>query len=543
MLPKQHIEEKNIFAILSNKFRKRIIQLLSEEPLTFTELSRNLNISSSKLNFHLRKMKDLTEKIGGKYHLNKTGRTIHTFLKTLTISHVPENQAKIASVGMLLVPNDIDFNIREALKSIDIVSAQGIDLVCLPFINMSKPYSLQKIITPFLKKAEDLQTYVTFGLFELKDDNNYYSTALVTPYDNFEIYRSTHRDLFTSKKIDTGNKITVVDTKIGKIGLACGIEYLYPELFRILRLKGADYAVCPAFGLQEKFRNIVQYILVTRAIENQMIVVFSSSSYFQKEPFGVICSINEEVPFSVNTESVNVSNISMIDIRKNREYFERFFPRRTDLYKELTKMDENMSNMAFSFPATTTMFPMKRIVKKYKVQSAEFVQYEETTTFEKPLHVNIPMTGYIQGIIPMKEVKDIKWFDDLGTLDGVITNKGQLVQFLAPDRFVLIPGRSCSIGFRCKTSDPIKAEGNAVSLNLSFEDYNKLLTLTGCGIDEFEVEVIVGSKFELIKSTPVYDSMNISNKTMILNWRWRKPRKLPPLKIRLKKRTDLNGSK
>ena len=534
------VEQKNIFGVLSSKIRQKIVQELLKRPLTFTEISRILNISTSRLNFHIKKLYGaVIIKHDDNYYLTEAGRTVCSMLHGFSLLlYEPDDLIKVASIGMMIHPTDVDFNIQEALRIVDLIASQRICLVCLPFIHVSQPIPIEEVVIPFQKKAKDLKMYFSFGLFELMSNKKYYSTILVEPQGHIEVYRSIHRNVFSFRKLELGNKVVVVDTTLGKIGLVCGNEYIFPELFRILKLRGADYVVCPAFGMQEKFQKIMKSILIARAIENQLVVAFSSSSFFQKEPFSFVYSPYNEIPFLSNTENVSVTGIDVNNIKESREVFKRLLPRRTDLYREL--VEENKSSVDISSSKDTIpIFPTKRLIRKYRIQNEDFVDFEEVTVIGKPFHGNFPIMACLYGPVPLNRIWDVGWSDDFGPLESVMKerkNEFQPIEFLIPNRFMLAHGRSYSVIFKCKTSDPIEVREENVFLNLSFEDLNRAFKSFYLDIDEVEAELTVGLKFEFVDSKPIYSSNKKSENTETFMWKWSKPKKIPELKIKLRRK-------
>jgi len=83
----------------------------------------------------------------------------------------------------------------------------------------------------------------------------------------------------TFKESDTlksGNNITVVDTDLGKIGIGICYDIRFPELSRIMALKGADILVFPgAFNMTTGPAHW-ETLIRTRAIDNQVFVAAAS---------------------------------------------------------------------------------------------------------------------------------------------------------------------------------------------------------------------------------------------------------------------------
>ena len=68
------MEVSEVFEAVSHPLRLRILKLLAEEPLSFSELKRRLKIDSSgHLDFHLKKLEGFVEEKDGKYTLTRNG--------------------------------------------------------------------------------------------------------------------------------------------------------------------------------------------------------------------------------------------------------------------------------------------------------------------------------------------------------------------------------------------------------------------------------------------------------------------------------------
>lgn len=64
-----------IFAALKHPIRRRILRMLSEKPLSFTEILNSLLMNSPQLSFHIRSLKELIKQTDdGKYSLSTFGK-------------------------------------------------------------------------------------------------------------------------------------------------------------------------------------------------------------------------------------------------------------------------------------------------------------------------------------------------------------------------------------------------------------------------------------------------------------------------------------
>ncbi len=128
-----------------------------------------------------------------------------------------------------------------------------------------------KFLTPI---ARDNNLVLVFGIAEKSGNKFYNSSCLLYPNGKVEIYRKVH--LFDREKLfftpgDTD--FPVFEAKMNgvsvKIGLLVCFDWLFPEPWRILALKGAQVVAHSA--------NLVlpycQDAMITRAIENRFFII------------------------------------------------------------------------------------------------------------------------------------------------------------------------------------------------------------------------------------------------------------------------------
>lgn len=126
-------------------------------------------------------------------------------------------------------------------------------------------------LTPIVR---DNNLFLVFGLAEKMGERLYNSSCLLSPLGETRIYRKAH--LFDKEKLfftpgDTGFPVFDVefDGSRVKVGLLICFDWIFPEPWRILTLKGAQIIAHPA--------NLVfpycQDAMVTRAIENRVFII------------------------------------------------------------------------------------------------------------------------------------------------------------------------------------------------------------------------------------------------------------------------------
>lgn len=127
---------------------------------------------------------------------------------------------------------------------------------------------------PWLKRignlARELSIYVSVGFAERRDDNMHNSVAVFSPAGEIVLhYSKTH--IIDEPYNTPGNAFPVAATNLGTLGALICYDRRFPEVPRILALKGAQVLLIPAYG-KDGERN--EALLRTRAWENSVWVVY-----------------------------------------------------------------------------------------------------------------------------------------------------------------------------------------------------------------------------------------------------------------------------
>lgn len=177
-----------------------------------------------------------------------------------------------------------DKNTRISRVENIIQEAQPADLVLLPEVWNIGYYSFERYmdesetlegetVTRLSALAKKNGTYIFSGSFIEREGDKLYNTAvLLGPKgDICGSYRKIHLFGIGSeerKYLSAGEKITVVDTEFGKIGLSICYDLRFPELHRHLSAQGAEIILsCAAWG----YPRVENWLILSRAraIENQ----------------------------------------------------------------------------------------------------------------------------------------------------------------------------------------------------------------------------------------------------------------------------------
>lgn len=134
-------------------------------------------------------------------------------------------------------------------------------------------------VSKFLKLAKEENTNLVFGIAERAEDKLFNSSVLVTPKGDCFVYRKLH--LFDREKhlFSPGDKkLEVFDIGEAKIGVMICFDWIFPEVARILALKGADI-ICHPSNL---ILHYCQDAMVTRSVENRVFTITSNRTGTEK---------------------------------------------------------------------------------------------------------------------------------------------------------------------------------------------------------------------------------------------------------------------
>ena len=198
---------------------------------------------------------------------------------------------RVASIQMSVVEGDKTATIEKACERIR--QCQGADLIILPeiwnigFMSFDRYHSEAEdksgpTLTAMAAVAREAKAFVHTGSFVEKEDGHYFNSSyLLSPAgDILANYRKIHLFGYNSQEtqlLSPGDKVSVVDTPLGKIGLATCFDLRFPELFRRMVEQGAVmFLVCSAWP----YPRLEAWLMLNRvrALENQCYLVSSNST-------------------------------------------------------------------------------------------------------------------------------------------------------------------------------------------------------------------------------------------------------------------------
>jgi len=202
---------------------------------------------------------------------------------------------------------EIEYNVN---KAVSYISKEEVDLMVLPelfntgylFASAKEALDMAELVPEgyttreLMKIAKKRNAFIVAGLAEKESDNCYNSAVLVGPDGFIGRYRKVH--LFDKEKFCfiAGNLgFPVFDIGNNKIGIMICFDWIFPEVARILALKGAEI-ICHPANLVLPF---CQDAMITRAIENRVFCITANRIGVEKR------NSHEEIKFTGASQIVD----------------------------------------------------------------------------------------------------------------------------------------------------------------------------------------------------------------------------------------------
>ncbi|MEW6663851.1 MAG: carbon-nitrogen hydrolase family protein [Thermodesulfobacteriota bacterium] len=203
---------------------------------------------------------------------------------------------QMASEQAVYNPGNRDINVEKIIGHLE-DEGRGTDLLVFPELAITGYVPLRGYLpelksrfwgvsedarnSPALKRIQnvvsELETVCVVGFSErsLVKYETYNSAGLFEPSRPMRVVRKMHIPTEENHYFTPGSSVEVFETKIGRLGIAICYDFLFPEMIRILALKGAEMIIIIANVLDfGNFRTMNHVIPIARAIENQVHVIF-----------------------------------------------------------------------------------------------------------------------------------------------------------------------------------------------------------------------------------------------------------------------------
>ena len=260
------------------------------------------------------------------------------------------SQLRTAAIQFNIALGDIEANLSRAGAGLKRAAVAGARLAVLPEM-WSTGYDYKRlsslaestpvVLDDLCRQASDLELVIVGSLPE-RDRDRIYNTAyvidrgkLAASYRKLHLFSMMGEDRFLS----AGGRSAVIDTSVGRIGLAICYDLRFPELFRKLALEGAEIICLPAEWpkpRQEHWRTLLR----ARAIENQLFIAACNCCGVQGklEFFGMsllLSAKGEILAEGGEDEGEILATFEQQEMLDYREQIRCFTDRRPDIYGKL----------------------------------------------------------------------------------------------------------------------------------------------------------------------------------------------------------------
>ncbi len=173
-------------------------------------------------------------------------------------------------------------NLQKVSRLAQEAASKEVDLICLPEkwnIKNGDPFKDSEdengpSIRCLERIASENGVYVVGGSIWEKRGNKYYNTSRLFDREGncIGLHSKIHLYKFEKNFFTPGDRLELCKTEFGSVGMTVCFDLAFPEVPRILTLKGADIIVNPAFVPSSGIENWHIY-LKARALENRVPIV------------------------------------------------------------------------------------------------------------------------------------------------------------------------------------------------------------------------------------------------------------------------------
>lgn len=258
------------------------------------------------------------------------------------------------------VETDKGNNVGKAVKMIGTAAGNGADMVVLPemfncpydnsyFREYAEDEADSETLRIISETAAKFGVYVVAGSIPEIEEDRLYNTSFSFDRKGKKIGKHRKIHLFDidikgkikfieSEVLTAGQEVTVLDTEFCKVGIGICYDMRFPELFRIMALKGAQLIVVPgAFNMVTGPAHW-ETLIRSRAIDNQ--VYFAAVSPARDEAFSYIAYGNSMVadPWGNTSaragkeECILYAPVNLSEVERIRRELPLLKHRRTDIY-------------------------------------------------------------------------------------------------------------------------------------------------------------------------------------------------------------------
>jgi len=298
---------------------------------------------------------------------------------------------KIGIVQMKTSENK-DLNISTAKEGIEQVVKKGAQIVILPEI-FNAPYDTKKFreyseekngkTWTFLSTmAKNNKIYLIGGSIPERENDKIYNTSFIFDSNGNQIARHRKMHLFDidikggqsfkeSESLTPGNSICVFNTSFCSIGVCICFDMRFPELSRLMALKGAQIIIVPAAFNMTTGPPHWESMFKQRAIDNQCFTIGVAPARDEKASYisyanSIIVNPWGKIIYRANEkECYDVIDIDLSEINSIRQQLPLLSARRNDIYT-IKENDESKEKEGIVLANESNAYEIYYILSKAK---------------------------------------------------------------------------------------------------------------------------------------------------------------------------------
>jgi predicted amidohydrolase len=188
---------------------------------------------------------------------------------------------------------DKEYNIDLMKKNVRQAREKDVDIVIFPelsltgYLTRDLTYDLAETIPgPSVNSLEQIarkeNLHMVFGMLERSEKARgviHNTAVLLGPKGFVGKYRKVHlptHSVFEEKRyFRPGYELPVFETEIGRLGLIICYDIFFPEISRLLRLKGAQFIICISASPAVR-RKFFEVFTAARAMENTVFLAYTN---------------------------------------------------------------------------------------------------------------------------------------------------------------------------------------------------------------------------------------------------------------------------
>ena len=352
---------------------------------------------------------------------------------------------KIGIVQMITCENK-EINLTKAKEGIEECVKKGAEIIILPEI-FNSPYDTKKFREYSEEKNGKTWTFLSNiskenkiiligGSIPEKENNKIYNTSFIFDSEGNQISRHRKMHLFDidikggqrfkeSESLTAGDSICVFNTPFCKIGVCICFDMRFPELSRLMVLKGAKIIIVPAAFNMTTGPPHWETMFKQRAIDNQCFTIGVAparnmeSSYISYANSIIVNPWGNIIYKADEKECFDVIEIDLNEVENIRKQLPLISARRNDVYtlKENNNKEKNgivLANEDNAFEIYYVLSKTKEFLNKKGIN-----QWEEGWEIDdlknkckKGLFYVFYDKGNIIGCYCVERNPDIEWIND-----------------------------------------------------------------------------------------------------------------------------------